>query len=128
MATLTDDGLVWLGDKALDGVDSRIDAVAVGTGQNESGDASSLGNEAYRADYTMANVEFADVSGLGAFEARIEVQGGTEVPAKTEISEIGVFAGGAGGGGTLIVIDEFDAIEVGDGHTEEFTSPATPSR
>jgi len=128
MATLTDDGLVWLGDKALDDVNTRIDAIAVGTGQNESGDASTLGNEVYRADYTMANVEFVDVTGPGAFEGHIEVQGGTEVPANTQITEIGVFAGGDGGGGTLVIIDEFDPIEVGDGHTEEFTSPATPTR
>ena len=44
----------------------------------------------------------------------------------TKISEIGIFAGGAGGGGTLVVIDQFADVTVEDGHTEEFTVPFDP--
>lgn len=128
MVTTTNVGLEWLGDKTLDKVSSHIDTIAVGTGKNESRDATTLGNEEYRADDSTSVVEFVETGDQGQYEARIEVQGGTEVPANTKITEVGVFAGGGGGGGTLAIIDEFDYIEVGDGHTEEFVVPATPIR
>lgn len=128
MTTVTDDGLDWLGDKSLDRVASRIDAIAVGTGTNESNGASALGNEEYRSNHSNNNVEFVETGATGEYDAIITVKGGTEVPAGTTITEVGVFAGGDGGGGTLVAIDEFAGVTVEDGHTEEFTVPVDPSR
>jgi len=128
MSTLTDDGLEWLGQKTRDAVSTRIDAIAIGTGQNETRDASSLGNQVYRSDYSASNVEFVPASEPGSYEGRIEVQGGTEVAAKTSVSEIGIYAGGAGGGGVLVGVDAFEPIEIGAGHTERFSMPVIPSR
>lgn len=128
MTTVTDDGLEWWGDKSIDNVSTRLDAIAVGTGTNEATGASTLGSEAYRSNYTNSNVQFVETGATGEYEAIITVKGGTEVPAGTSITEVGVFAGGQGGGGTLVAIDEFSAITVENGHTEEFTVPVDPSR
>ena len=128
MTTVTDDGLEWQGDRAISDNTSKIDAIAVGTGQNESTGASELGNEEHRSDVNSSNVELIETGDLGEFEAVITVKGGTEVPADTDVTEIGVFAGGIDGGGTLVIIDEFAAVTVEGGHTEEFTVPVNPQR
>jgi hypothetical protein len=122
MVTVTDSGLEWLTDKTRDGASSRVDAVALGTGTNESTTATALGNEVHRGDDSEPAVSFVETDQT-TYEARITVTGGTEVPAGTAISEIAVLAGGAGGGGTLVVIDQFDAVTVEAGHTERFDVP-----
>lgn len=127
MTTVTDDGLEWQGDRAISDV-PKIDTIALGTGQNEQNGASQLGDEVHRADVNNSNVELLETGDLGEFEAVIRVKGGTEVPPNTEISEIGVLAGGSDGGGTLVIIDEFASVPVEDGHTEEFTVPVNPQR
>lgn len=127
MTTVTDDGLEWQGDRAISDVPA-IDTIALGDGQNETNGASELGSEIHRADVNNSNVELLETGDLGEFEAVIRVKGGTEVPPNTEISEIGVFAGGSDGNGTLVVIDEFAGVVVEDGHTEEFTVPVNPQR
>jgi len=127
MTTVTDDGLEWQGDRAISDV-PKIDTIALGTGQNEENGASQLGDEVHRTDVNNSNVELLETGDLGEFEVVIRVKGGTEVPPNTEISEIGVLAGGSDGGGTLVIIDEFAGVQVEDGHTEEFTIPVDPSR
>lgn len=122
MTLLTDDGREWYGDKAIDAVATRLESVAVGTGSgSEDPDSSTLANETYRNDISSANVEIVEVDAVGSLEASIEVTGGTEVPAGAKITELGVFADGVNGGGTLVWIDEFAAVTVEGGHTEVFS-------
>jgi len=124
MTTATDDGLEALSDAAHGFTSDEIDAIAVGTGTgNEATGATSLASEAYRADRTSEDVEFVETDATGAVEAIITVTGGQEVPADTDITEIGVFIGETNGNATLLIIDEFAAVTVEDGHTEEFTVP-----
>jgi hypothetical protein len=74
---------------------------------------------------TDASLEWQTDKALDRVATRIDA---IAVGTGTRISEIGIFAGGAGGGGTLVVIDQFADITVEDGHTEEFTVPFDPSR
>lgn len=124
MTTFTDDGQEWVSDKIHDDVTDRIDTIAVGTGTgSESGDASQLADEVYRSDDSNNNVEFLDDGDTGEREATIVVNGGTEVPPNSQISEIAIIAGGADGGGTVVFIDEFADVTVEAGHEEAFTIP-----
>lgn len=113
MVTVTDNGLELISDELLD----VYDEIAVGTGTTDdaAGDTS-LESETYRAQVSDSIVEFRETGGTGDYEAAIEVGGGLEVPAETEISEIGLFANG-----TLVVRDVFAAVTVEAGHRREFT-------
>jgi len=120
MVTVTDDGLEKIGDEML----AAYDEIAVGTGTT--GDVpgdSSLESEVYRAQVEDSIVSFTETDATGGFEAKIEVGGGLEVPAGTDISEIGLFADGV-----LVVRDVFAAVTVEDGHREEFTVPGDYTR
>lgn len=129
MTTITDNGLEWLSDAALGFNSEEIDAIAVGTGAgNEGTGATSLTAEEYRADQTSEDVVFIETDATGAFEAIITVTGDQEVPAGTEITEIAVFAGETDANPTMIVIDEFAAVTIENGHTEEFTIPIDITR
>lgn len=124
MTTVTDDGLEALSDVSHGFRAAEIDAVGVGTGTgNEATGATSLANEAYRADKSNEDIEFVEAGASGAVEAIITVTGGQEVSAGAEINEIGVYIGEQNGNATLVVIDEFANVTVEDGHTEEFTVP-----
>lgn len=123
MVTLTDTGLEWLGDKVIDNVSTTLDTVAVGSGNGESATATSLGSQEFSADSGTSIVEFVETGTEGQIEARIEVTGGTEVPAGVTITEIGVFANT-----DLIFIDEFNGVTIADGQSEEFVLPLIPER
>mgnify|MGYP000249886716 FL=1 len=124
MTTTTDDGLEVVGDLLIGAVSGQINALAIGSGTgSETTDATSLNNEEYRAPLTNSNVELIETGQTGESELIIRVKGGTEVPGGTPITEVGAFFNGAGGGGTLGFIDNFDAKTVEAGHTEEFTIP-----
>ena len=129
MTTITDTGLEWISDTSLGKTGEEIDAIAVGTGTgNEGTGATSLASETYRADKSNEDVVFVETDATGAFEAVITVTGGQEVPDDTDITEIGVFGGDTAGDPDLIVIDEFAAVTVEQGHTEEFTVPIDITR
>lgn len=129
MTTTTNDGLEVIGDLIIGNVDAEIDAIAVGSGTgSEVDDASSLNNEEHRATVSDTNVEIIETGETGQSELIIRVKGGTEVPAGTPITEVGAFFNGAGGGGTLVFVDNFDATNVEAGHTEEFTIPVDIQR
>lgn len=124
MTTITDDGLEFVGDRLIGNSSAVINTVAVGTGQNESSDATALGNQEYSATDSSNNVEILETGTTGEIEFVITLKGGTEVPANTDVTEIGLFTDD----GTLVVIDEFSGVTVEDGRTEEFVVPLDPQR
>jgi hypothetical protein len=124
MTTITDKGFDAISGQLVSGTDGQIDAIALGSGSgSESTTATSLANEAVRIAGSNNNVDLIDSSPAGEGELTIRVKGGTEVPAGTQIRELGAFIGGAGGGGDLAVIDNFSAKTVEAGDTEEFVLP-----
>lgn len=98
MATITpDEGRNWYRDRALSTAatdDQVVYDVAVGTGSASlSTNDTQLDNEIYRGnpdDYS--NISVQSSSTVGRFVCRITVSGGTEVPADTDITELGVWA------------------------------------
>jgi len=124
MTTTPDEGLEAIGDAIKNG----IAYVGLGTGKNESTTASALGNREYLAQTSNANVELVETGTTGEHEVIITVKGGTEVSGGTAISEMAVFNGDPDAGGIVFAIDEFSAITVEAGHTEEFTIPINPQR
>jgi hypothetical protein len=124
MTVHTNAGKEWHSDKAHGDVATAIDTIALGTGTgSEDDNTTALASELYRSDRSNANVEFVETDPTGGREAHITVQGGTEVPADAKISEMAVIAGGTGGDGTVIFVDEFGDITVEAGHQERFTMP-----
>jgi hypothetical protein len=124
MTTITDDGFEALADVLIGLTQTRIDAIAVGTATgSEVQNASTLGNEVFRADKSDPKTSFADTGSGGQLEITIAVTGGTDVPANTQITELGVFEDGANGNGRLTVIDQVPAVTVENGDIEQFTVP-----
>jgi hypothetical protein len=124
MTTITDDGFEAIGDVLLGLTQTRIDAIAVGTGTGaETQGATSLGNEVFRADEADPKTSFADSGPGGQLEVTIAVTGGTDVAANTQVTEVGIFEDGSGGGGRLTVIDEIPAVTVENGDIESFAVP-----
>lgn len=129
MTTTTNNGLEVIGDLLIGSVSGQIDALAVGSGSgSEDVSATNLNNEEHRAAVSGNNVELVETGQTGESQLIIRVKGGTEVAAGTPITEIGAFFNGAGGGGELVFVDEFNAVTVEAGHTEEFTVPIDPQR
>lgn len=124
MTTITDDGFEALADVLIGLTQTRIDAIAVGTATgSEVQTASALGNEVFRADKSDPKTSFADSGPGGQLEITIAVTGGTDVSANTQITEVGVFEDGVGGGGRLVTIDNVPAVTVQNGDIEQFTVP-----
>jgi hypothetical protein len=124
MTTLTDVGLEAIADIILGLTNTRIDALAVGTATGtETAGATSLGNEIFRADVSSTKVSLVDVGPGGETEASIVIKGGLDVPAGSQVTEVGVFADGGGGGGRLVFIDNVPSVAVQNGDSEQFTVP-----
>jgi seryl-tRNA(Sec) selenium transferase len=119
MTTLTDNGLEGIADLLIGNISGGVDALAVGTGQNESTTATSLGNEVFRATPADSNVDLID-SDSGEAELAIRVKGGQEVSAGTTISETAVIINN-----DISIIDEFSDVIIETGHVEEFTVPVS---
>ena len=128
MTTITDNGLEAVGGSFIGAGSGQVDALAVGSGVGESPTATALDTEEHRAAVSDGNVDIISTGATGTAELVIRIKGGLEVPAETEISEIGAFINGAGGGGTLILIDNFNPVVVESGHTEEFIIPVDTQR
>jgi hypothetical protein len=129
MTTLTDVGLEAIGDILLGLTQSRIDSLAIGTATGtETQTATALGNEVFRANVSETNISLVDSGPGGQLEASIVVKGGLDIPAGTSVSEVGVFSGGAGGGGRLVYIDELPSVTVQLGDSEQFTVPIDINR
>lgn len=125
MTTITDDGLDFYNEKSIDETSATIDTIAVGTGTgSESQTPTGLSSEVYRGVVTDTNINFSAITGEGRMEAVITLKGGTEVSGGTEITEMLVEASD----GTIIAIDNFSAVTVEAGHTEEFTLPIVVQR
>jgi hypothetical protein len=129
MTTTTDVGLEAISDVLIGSRTAQIDALAIGTGTGtEATTATALGSEVFRASVSDSNVELIETGATGEAELILRVKGGTDVSAGTDITEVGAFIDGAGGGGELTVIDNFASIIIETGHSEEFTIPFTPLR
>lgn len=129
MTTTTDNGLEVLGDLLIGNSSQEINALAIGSATGtEVTDATSLGTQEASAVISDNNAAIVETGVTGESELIIRVKGGLEVPAGTEITEIGAFAGGASGSGTLIFVDNFSPVLIEAGHTEEFTIPVNPTR
>lgn len=129
MTTTTDVGLEIISDILIGNASGEIDALAIGTAANtEATTATTLGSEVFRASESDSNVELIETGTTGKTELVIRVKGDTDVSAGTEIKELAVFINGVGGGGTMMVIDNFNGVVIETGHTEEFTIPFSPVR
>lgn len=96
MTVLTDDGIAYLNDLRFGRETDPIDTVAVGVGTApESFVDSTLANEVYRSSVTNNNVRFVPDpdTPTSATIGAIDLQGGLEVPAETDITEIGFVVG-----------------------------------
>ena len=95
MTVLTNDGRSYLDDLQFGRTTDPINAIAVGTGSApESIQDSQLDNQVYISTAENANVRFSPVPDYpSSTYAAIDLHGGTEVPAGTEITEIGLFVG-----------------------------------
>jgi|APHM01.1.fsa_nt_gi hypothetical protein len=99
MTTTTDAGLEAISDILIGNRTAQIDALAIGTGTGTEGTgATSLGSEAFRANTSDSNVELIETGPTGETELILRVKGGNDVSAGTDITEIGAFIGGVGGG------------------------------
>lgn len=92
----TDDGRNFFEQAIADGsFSSVIDTLAVGNGNGAPDTSdSSLDNLLYEEDDTASNVSISRGPGIGEIRATIEFTGGTEVPAGSDVSELGVKVGG----------------------------------
>ena len=125
MTTVTDAGLNWYQDRSIGAETGQIDEVAVGSGSgSESATTDGLESEEYRGSAEDTNVSFNRTE-TGRLEAAITIQGGTEVPAGTEISEMLIEVSGAQ---VIIAIDNFSAVTVVSGNNEEFVMPVQLQR
>jgi hypothetical protein len=129
MTTLTDVGLEAIADIVLGLTNTRIDTLAVGTATGtETAGATSLGNEIFRANVSDTNISLVDSGPGGQTEASIVVKGGLDIPAGSQITEVGVFEDGAGGGGRICFIDNIPSVTVNNGDSEQFTVPIDVGR
>lgn len=98
MASITpDEGLEWIAERVIptsNTADEELYSIAVGSGTTApaAGDTQ-LAVEEYRGIKPYSNISFEDTSpAIGEVQCRVTVSGGTEVPAGTDITELGVFA------------------------------------
>jgi hypothetical protein len=123
MTTITNDGFEAIGDVLLGLTTTRIDAIAVGTGTgSETQNATSLGNEVFRATKGDPKTSFADAGPGGELEVTIAVTGGTDVPSNTQLSEVGLIEDSSGSS-RLVAIDEVPPVAVENGDIEQLTLP-----
>lgn len=96
MTVLTDQGLQYINDYTFGRETDPIDTMAVGTGTAaESTGDTTLENELYRSSASNADVRFPPVpDALASTYGAIDVVGGhPDIPAETELTEIGVLVG-----------------------------------
>lgn len=118
----TNTGQDWLSEKAVGNVpNEELYIIAVGTGTTDPTESdTSLQSEVYRSNDGNTNCTVDTTTNTGEIVGRITVSGGTEVPAGTDITEIGLFVDD---GSTLVFREVRTAvtIESGDRKTFEFT-------
>jgi len=126
MTTITDTAFDWYQERAIGATDAVIDTVAVGNGTGSESDPSSgLSNTVYQGTTALNIVEISPGANLGELVAEIEVTGGTEIPAGTEVSEM---MASVSGDSVIIGVDNFSAVPVESGQTENFSMPITIER
>ena len=122
MTIITNDGLKWYRDISV-GDDENIDAVALGTGITETSISdTSLQNEVYRGTKSDINVTIRKGDNYNEFDVYIDVTGGSQISAGTEITEIGVFAESGTSDEVMIARDVFNSVELVSGIKERFST------
>lgn len=109
---ITDSGREWCSEKLANEVSSTLNTVAVGDGTTDpqSGD-SSLENRLHEETTSSSTVVIETSGNTGEIEFRISISGGTEVPAGSSITEIGVKTSS----GILVWRGTRDALVIDDG-------------
>lgn len=84
-------GLNYLAENAFEKPDSRINTIAVGSGTtNPAITDTTLESRVFEATDGTNVVSFESATAAGEYICRIALQGGTEVPGGTQISELGL--------------------------------------
>lgn len=94
MATIIPNvGLDWVANNSVPSKEvPELQYVAVGTGTTAPAvDDTALESEIYRSDIANSNASITKSSSTGTVRVSITVSGGTEVPAGSDITELGVF-------------------------------------
>lgn len=126
MTTATDAALDWYQNRSIGNSSAVVDTIAVGSGTgSESSTSSGLSSEEYRASTSDQNVEITKTANLGEVDVTIEVTGGTEVAAGTEISEMMAYISAEN---IVVAVDNFSGVTVGAGETEQFSFPLVIER
>ena len=114
MTTVTNNGETWLRDMSLGTVSAPIDTVVIGSGTDrESTEDTSLGQIEHRTTTENNNVSLvADPNDPRRVIVSVTISAGNEVPAGTEITEMGLIVSELGGEGGLLV-----ARDVSEGTT-----------
>lgn len=114
--TITNEGVDVIASSLAGVSTEHAAAVAVGTGTDSvSRNDTALTSEIHREAPTTIVATDA-----GEREYTIEITGGTEIPAGTEVSEFGLMTSTTADSGTLIYREVATPITVGDGITQEF--------
>jgi hypothetical protein len=79
----------------------------------------------YQGTTALNIVEISPGANLGELVAKIEVTGGTEIPAGAEVSEM---MASVSGDSVIIGVDNFSAVPVESGQTVNFSMPITIER
>ncbi len=109
---VTSDGLSWMHERLVNESTPPITTIALGSGSSAPAAAdTSLDAEVVRRDVSSDNAQLFFNSEVPEIRFRITIQGGTDVPAGTEISELGVF----NAAGTLIYRETRVPIEMNQG-------------
>lgn len=130
MTTLTDDGLAYLADHAAGVVPEPINTVAVGTGTAPEAHAdSSLDSPIYRASTASDNARLVpSETDATRYQGVIDVTGGNEVPAGTEITEIALMVARENDPDILVMREVQSASIVDAGHVVSYGLPLKNSR
>jgi hypothetical protein len=115
---IPDEGLEWVTDKTFGSNPSEYAyIVAVGDGQSSpSPGDTELDNEVYRSnddsnDCTVEKTSATEIT------ARITLSGGLQIPADTDVNELGIFISD---GTTLLYREVNDTVTIGSGEKQTF--------
>ena len=109
---IPNEGLNWIADRAIPGVDEALQYVDVGEGTTfPQIDDNSLENRLYRGNVDNSNCTIERSSNRGEINASITVTGGTHVDPGTVITELGLLTEDD----RLIYRETTEGIEIDDG-------------
>lgn len=102
MGVITNGGAEFIANRIFTDPASIADTVAVGDGTSSpSKTDTGLDNELYSGDTSESIISITDTGTDGVYDVTITVSGGTEVPAGSSLTEVGLFTAD----GTLVFRD-----------------------